>query len=258
MRKSLVINQKKQASSTPNPILIPHCNFRSFSDLHLHITARMWQQAYMLAYVATGVGFCRALLLLPRPALTLGGLVQPAHWLPAVVAALAVSHCSQHWNSMDQSDNFIFEDYARDLVSGLPENALLLVNDDVNCAIAHYLLRCEGVRPDVQFVRLPLITYEWWKPMQLHHYCKSEAMCPELPSRNYSTAILGSLWDKKDKVMDRLDEALGFNDPTGVIETAKAKRLRKQGDREGVRGYVFTPFDCLLSHYYFGFCVTIR
>ncbi len=25
-------------------------------------------------------------------------------------------------------------------------------------------------RPDVQLVRLPLITYEWWRRMQLHHF----------------------------------------------------------------------------------------
>lgn len=75
-------------------------------------------------------------------------------------------------------------------MDGLPLNALLLVNDDMNCNLPQYVLRCENkrfllpshtslhvcftlflnLRPDVQLVRLPLITYPWWRPMQIHHY----------------------------------------------------------------------------------------
>jgi len=39
-------------------------------------------------------------------------------------------------------------------------------------------------RPDVHVVRLPLITYEWWRRMQLHHFTHG------LPTTNSSSAAV--------------------------------------------------------------------
>ena len=75
----------------------------------------------------------------------------------------------------DESRNGSFLAYGRQLVGGLPRGAVLMVNDDLNCNLPHYVLRCEPwFRPDVQLVRLPLITYEWWRRMQLHHYTRTQ------------------------------------------------------------------------------------
>ena len=62
----------------------------------------MWQQAYLIAYVATGVGACRLTMLLPRPVLRMGGAARPFVWLGPLVAAMAVAQCREHWGTMDQ------------------------------------------------------------------------------------------------------------------------------------------------------------
>lgn len=36
--------------------------------------------------------------------------------------------------------------------------------------VMQYLLRCETPRPGIQFIRLQLITYNWWKKAQHHHF----------------------------------------------------------------------------------------
>jgi hypothetical protein len=64
----------------------------------------------------------------------------------------------------------IFHQYATDVLSSLPPNATILTNDDMNCNTLHYLVRCENARPDVNVLKIPLITYDWWKPMQLEHF----------------------------------------------------------------------------------------
>ena len=62
----------------------------------------MWQQAYLLAYVATGVGACRLIMLLPKPVLRMGGAARPFVWLGPLVVAMAVAQCREHWDTMDQ------------------------------------------------------------------------------------------------------------------------------------------------------------
>ena len=61
---------------------------------------------------------------------------------------------------------------ARQVLLPLPPNATLLVNDDMNCNTLHYATRCLNLRADVNVVRLPLITYEWFSHQQIdgNHY----------------------------------------------------------------------------------------
>lgn len=168
----------------------------SFSTLHMSITARLWQQAFLVLCVAAGVGFASlaarlhgalaAAASIPNPSAAIakgaaskngggGGkaavLGWAGWWCSAVVMAFAFAHGHRHWNRNDHHDNTIFEVFGRDLLEGLPNGSTLLVNDDMNCNPAHYLHRCLGVRAgEVHVVRLPLITYNWWRPMQLHHF----------------------------------------------------------------------------------------
>ena len=151
----------------------------SFSALHINITARMWQQAYFIAYVAVGVGTSSLFWLVlwacdlvdsvkakvkakkaaeraagpspgdggdedegnsgvsDRKGASVGGAAV------AVVASLAVSvairQANENWAVSDQSRNDAFLAYGRQLVGGLPPDALLLVNDDLNCMLSHYV-----------------------------------------------------------------------------------------------------------------------
>ena len=71
---------------------------------------------------------------------------------------------------MDRSYVTVFSQYAKSVLNSLPANATLMVNDDMNCNTLHYMMRCEHYREDVNLLKIPLITYEWWKPMQSHHF----------------------------------------------------------------------------------------
>jgi len=42
-----------------------------------------------------------------------------------------------------------------------------MVNEDLNSYPYIYARNCEGLRTDISFLRLPLITYKWWKTHQL-------------------------------------------------------------------------------------------
>jgi len=137
----------------------------TFSELHISILKRMWQQSTVLGMAFVGSGFSIICVWLDNKHSRSVKSI-----LPYLTILLFLVRVRSVYNQMDQSETWLFGHYATDLLDSLPFNSLLLVNDDMNCNLIHYLKRCEDYRPDVNFVRLPLITYEWWKPMQLHHF----------------------------------------------------------------------------------------
>ena len=161
----------------------------TFSSLHLSILARMWMQNTVLAALlaAVGVGQIAKTLLCRAGAAPAGSFAKrgaaprPAARAPALSrgalsALLLTSLAAVAWQvqrtlpSADGSRALGFSLYGRALLGPLAPSALLLVNDDTNCNVPQYLNRCEAVRPDVQVLRLPLITWRWWAPQQLSHY----------------------------------------------------------------------------------------
>ena len=137
----------------------------SFSELHVSILKRMWQQSTVLAMAFAGSGLSILCVGFKRKYSHLVKVV-----LPYLTICLFLVQIRRYYTQMDHSETRLFGHYAKDLLDSIPQNALLLANDDMNCNIIHYLQRCEDYRPDIDFIRLPLITYEWWKPMQLHHF----------------------------------------------------------------------------------------
>jgi len=134
----------------------------TFSKLHLEILSRMWQQSAVAHYAMCGAG----------GKLVLECIAVHRRLFTALFICM-LSLCvllRDNYTAMNRSHVRIYYNYAQMLLSQLPENAMLLVNDDMNCNTLHYLTSCSNIRPDITFIRLPLITYEWWKPMQLHHH----------------------------------------------------------------------------------------
>ena len=202
---------------------------------------------------------------------------------PITDSALPASPHSQH-------DNYMFESYARDLVQGLPPNAVLFTNDDVNCATTHYVMRCEQVcggvhvwhacmahalmahahvaracklrlpplaplpcahpdltststhtpplsnspqlRPDVQFIRLPLITYPWWKPMQLHHYCTSPTECVRNTTTPYGEQLSNFVEQQTNELSERWAALSGAIASDGGNATHTADGQKKDGEKK--------------------------
>jgi len=150
-----------------------------FSALHENITARMWQQAYLLGYLCLGVGAAGIGTSVVWVAGYLsgdgGGRRNGLRGVVAVACsglaiAVAAEQCRRHYEEMDNHDNYTFRVFGEEMVGNLPPNSILLLNDDINCNAAHYYTRCLGGRPDVHVIYQPLITYKWWVPMQSHHF----------------------------------------------------------------------------------------
>jgi hypothetical protein len=162
---------------------------------HLGIMARMWQQADLVAMLLAGAGAHLAgglaLALAGRwgrggggrssgggdqgqgQGQGQGGGWQQAAAPPAfacLVLAFLAALCGAHWPLLDQHANHSIARYGRAMLAATPRHALLLVNEDVNQNAAKYVQQCEGERPDVAIVSIPLITYTWWRRTQLHHH----------------------------------------------------------------------------------------
>ena len=106
----------------------------------------------------------------------------------ATVAAAAVLSCgvlfaASHYGTVDQSDYYMTEDWARAILSPLPPNALLLLKSDHIDFPIRYLQFVEQYRVDVQALDLDLLTYRWMKPHQKQH-----TPLVEWPGRHYSVS----------------------------------------------------------------------
>ncbi len=66
--------------------------------------------------------------------------------LAALVVALVLT---AHYEASDRSENWIADRYGRDILADLPEGAILITEGDDAAFVLDYLLRIEGLRPDV-------------------------------------------------------------------------------------------------------------
>ena len=74
--------------------------------------------------------------------------VRPAVAVPmaALVVALVLS---AHYEESDRSKNWVADRYGRDMLADLPADAILITEGDDASFVLDYLLRIEGLRPDV-------------------------------------------------------------------------------------------------------------
>lgn len=74
--------------------------------------------------------------------------VRPVVSVPiaALVVALVLT---AHYEESDRSQNWVADRYGRDILADLPEGAILIVEGDDAAFLLDYLLRIEGLRPDV-------------------------------------------------------------------------------------------------------------
>ena len=66
--------------------------------------------------------------------------------LAALVIALVLT---AHYEESDRSENWVADRYGRDILADLPEGAILITEGDDAAFVLDYLLRIEGLRPDV-------------------------------------------------------------------------------------------------------------
>ncbi|XP_053250016.1 transmembrane protein 260 isoform X6 [Podarcis raffonei] len=62
----------------------------------------------------------------------------------------------------DQSRNYVVDRFARNLLSSMPPDAIVLLRGDLPGNSLRYLHYCEGMRPDVTLVDQEMMTYHWY------------------------------------------------------------------------------------------------
>lgn len=64
----------------------------------------------------------------------------------------------------DQTNNYIFQNYAKSILNSLPPNSLLFINYDQQWTSVRYMQECEAYRSqDIISINLSMMSYPWWK-----------------------------------------------------------------------------------------------
>ncbi|XP_009994773.1 PREDICTED: transmembrane protein 260 [Chaetura pelagica] len=152
-------------------------------------------------------------------------------WLEQLSALMLVA--SQVWanySACDQSNNYVVDKFARNLLSSMPPGAVILLRGDLPGNALRYVHYCEGMRPDVTLVDQEMMTYGWYLPKLAKH----------LPGVHFP----GSRWNPVEGILP--DGTLAFN-LHRFLKVNKHKEVfvcigLHEGDSTWRRGYSLWPW----------------
>jgi tetratricopeptide (TPR) repeat protein len=76
-----------------------------------------------------------------------------------------------HYNQVDESKNFIVEDYTRNMLKYIDSEGIIICYQwDYFISASYYLKVVEGVRPDVVIIDKELLKRSWYYDQLSHHY----------------------------------------------------------------------------------------
>ncbi|XP_043404323.1 transmembrane protein 260 isoform X7 [Chelonia mydas] len=153
---------------------------------------RFWMQSNAVVAVLAGLGLA-SLVSVGNTVLENNRVLQCVEWLSA--AALVASQMYANYSICDQSRNYVVDKFARNLLSSMPPDAIILLRGDLPGNSLRYLHYCEGMRPDVTLVDQEMMTYEWYLPKMSKH----------LPGISFP----GRRWNPVEGILP--DGALTFN-----------------------------------------------
>ncbi|XP_069712931.1 protein O-mannosyl-transferase TMEM260 isoform X3 [Phaenicophaeus curvirostris] len=134
--------------------------------LFLGVVERFWLQSNAVVAVLAGLGL--AVLTSVGSTVLEGSRVLPwLEWLSAL--ALVLSQIWVNYSTCDQSNNYVVDKFARNLLSSMPMGAVILLRGDLPGNALRYLHYCEGMRPDVTLMDQEMMTYEWYLPKLAKH-----------------------------------------------------------------------------------------
>ncbi|XP_026509990.1 transmembrane protein 260 isoform X2 [Terrapene carolina triunguis] len=134
--------------------------------LFMGVVERFWMQSNAVAAVLAGLGLA-SLISVGNTLLENNRVLQCVEWLSA--AALVTSQIYANYSICDQSRNYVVDKFARNLLSSMPPDAIILLRGDLTGNSLRYLHYCEGMRPDVTLVDQEMMTYEWYLPKMAKH-----------------------------------------------------------------------------------------
>ncbi|KAF4795823.1 Transmembrane protein [Turdus rufiventris] len=128
---------------------------------------RFWLQSSAVVAVLAGLGL-PTLASLGRSTVLEGTWLLPClEWIPAL--ALVASQLWANYSTCDQSNNYVVDKFARNLLSSMPTGAVILLRGDLPGNALRYLHYCEGMRPDITLVDQEMMTYQWYLPKLAKH-----------------------------------------------------------------------------------------
>ncbi|XP_040976446.1 transmembrane protein 260 isoform X2 [Aquila chrysaetos chrysaetos] len=197
--------------------------------LFLGVVERFWLQSGAVVAVLAGLGL--ATLASVGSAVLEGSRALPwLEWLSAL--ALVSSQVWANYSACDQSNNYVVDKFARNLLSSMPTGAVILLRGDLPGNALRYVHYCEGMRPDITLVDQEMMTYEWYLPKLAKH----------LPGVYFP----GNRWNPVEGVLP--DGTLVFNLHRFLKVFMKVTRPGKGAIRSGRGVHVtswFLPTLCL-------------
>ncbi|NXJ67944.1 TM260 protein, partial [Rostratula benghalensis] len=131
--------------------------------LFLGVVERFWLQSSAVVAVLAGLG-----LAMVGNTVLEGSWATPwMEWLSAL--ALVTSQIWTNYSACDQSNNYVVDKFARNLLSSVPAGAVILLRGDLPGNALRYVHYCEGMRPDITLVDQEMMTYEWYLPKLAKH-----------------------------------------------------------------------------------------
>nr|XP_028586377.1 transmembrane protein 260 isoform X3 [Podarcis muralis] len=123
------------------------------------VVERFWMQSNAVVAVLAGLGFSSLFAFAERLAEN-RRVLHSLEWLLAAV--LVTGQIYSNYSICDQSRNYVVDCFARNLLSSMPPDAIVLLRGDLPGNSLRYLHYCEGVRPDVTLVDQEMMTYHWY------------------------------------------------------------------------------------------------
>lgn len=152
--------------------------FHSLANLPLSegltygVHMRFWQQPNVIVFIWLGIGLNQVQRIIGTVITSrmLPSLQGPGSILSFALCLALVGFQIATWYELcDQSRAFFIRDYAHALLDPLPENAVLIVNFDLQWTSLRYLQRCEHHRADVTVLNLSMMSFTWFATKHAHY-----------------------------------------------------------------------------------------
>ncbi|XP_039597359.1 transmembrane protein 260 isoform X1 [Polypterus senegalus] len=129
--------------------------------LFLAVVERFWVQSDAVLCVLSGLGLASVCKELEK---LFGNfrIWKSVAWI--FTLGFIVHHAHLNFRFCDQSDNFIVDSFARNILASIPNGSIILTRGDLPGNSMRYLHYCEGLRPDLALVDQELMTYNWYVP----------------------------------------------------------------------------------------------
>ncbi|XP_060117819.1 protein O-mannosyl-transferase TMEM260 [Heteronotia binoei] len=134
--------------------------------LFMGVVERFWMQSNAVIAVLAGLGLS-SLFSLAEALLANRRIFQCLEWIVATI--LVTGQIYTNYSLCDQSRNYVVDQFARNVLSSMPPDAIILLRGDLPGNSLRYLHYCEGARPDVTLVDQEMMTYPWYLPKIAKH-----------------------------------------------------------------------------------------